>query len=194
MMNTREHKKELRKKFKSIRLSLDSCEKEKFDSAIFNRFISLWAFRNCETIFIYVSTDIEVDTRAIIKYALSKGKRVAVPSCIDGTYEMDFYYINDFDKDLEKRSFGVLEPILSRCQKASPDKKSICVVPALAYDNEGYRLGYGKGYYDRFLEHFESEIIGLVYSSCIVEKLPHGKHDKNVNMIVCEKAIIPVLK
>ena len=84
-------------------------------------------YQACQTLLTFVSTDIEVDTRGLIGQALRDGKRVAVPYCVDGTRQMDFYYIQSM-KDLAPRTFGVLEPLVERCQKWSDDQNSICPV------------------------------------------------------------------
>lgn len=185
----RVYKKELRDKFKLYRRELDERKKDELDEKIFRKFISLESYKRCERLLVYVSTDIEVDTMRIIRAALEDGKTVAVPRCIDGTRDMDFYIIES-DKQLEPGSFGVLEPNPSICRKLDDFSNAVCIVPALAYDMEGYRLGYGKGYYDRFLSaHGTLFNIGIEYCACTVEKLVRGRYDISANLIVTEKYI-----
>lgn len=145
----RVQKNELRDKMKRFRREMPPLVKQKKDMAIRRGVQSLKQYQACQTLLTFVSTDIEVDTRGLIGQALRDGKRVAVPYCVDGTRQMDFYYIQSM-KDLAPRTFGVLEPLVERCQKWSDDQNSICLVPGLAFDRHGFRLGYGKGYYDRF--------------------------------------------
>ena len=100
---------------------------------------------------------------------------------------MEFYYLRSFDEDLESGAFGVLEPKIGRCEKMTDFSNSICIVPGLAFDNEGYRLGYGKGYYDRFLCNYPGVKIGICYASCVKRELPHGFYDVPVGILVTDR-------
>lgn len=184
--NLKEHKIALRKNFRSIRQALVSGDKSSLDEKIFFRIINNQAFKSAEIILTYVSTEIEVDTRKLIEFCFENKKTVAVPRCIDGTRDMDFFIINSLE-DLEPGSFSVLEPKLS-CKKLTEFDNSVCVVPGLAFDMKGYRLGYGKGYYDRFLNRVSDMYrIGLCYCSCTVQELMHGRFDVPVHALITEK-------
>lgn len=191
MNDIRPLKQKLRAESKLYRNELSNNEKAELDSKISDRLFNTWQYKNCEVLLTYVSTEIEVDTREIISRALADGKRVAVPRCIDNTRFMDFYFIKDFD-DLEGGYMGVLEPIPEKCEKMTDFSEGLCIVPALMFDLYGYRLGYGKGYYDRFLSNFCGETLGICYNRCIREKLPHGKFDKCVEKIITQSRIITV--
>lgn len=179
----------LREKSKSYREGLNPVEKEKLDKKITNRFLNLWQYRDAGLILIYVSTDIEVDTHAIILNALSKGKKVAVPRCLEGTRKIDFYLINSLD-DLLPGTFDVPEPDPQTSEKLSDFNGALCVVPALVYDSAGYRIGFGKGYFDRFLTATNVNTIGITYDACLFDIVPRGKYDKRVNMIITESKIL----
>lgn len=187
----REVKKNLRAKHKEIRNSMAQEEKESLDLRIFDKLVSLSLFRNAKLILTYVSTNIEVDTKRLISYALKQGKRVAVPRCIDNTRLMKFYEITSLD-DLEKHTFGVLEPILDRCEPVENFDSSICILPGLAFDKRGYRLGYGKGYYDRFLAGYYGMCVGLCYHENMEERVPRGRYDRPANYIITEKGLRPI--
>lgn len=184
----REVKSDLRSGFKNKRSIMSEEVKFNMDSEIQSRFLTLRQYSACSTVFTYVSKDIEVDTFAIIRAAWANGKRVAVPKCIPNTRDMAFYYITKIE-DLEPGAFGVMEPNESKCEKVTDYSKGLCIVPGLSFDAEGYRLGYGKGYYDRFLAKFNGDTVGLCYSSCIKWKLPHGYYDRPVDMIVTDRYI-----
>lgn len=187
VINLREYKISLRKKFKEIRFGFTPEQKASMDERIFSRLISTKAYQDCNTLLTYVSTDIEVDTRKLIEKALSDGKTVAVPKCIDGTRNMKFYIINSFD-DLEVATFSVLEPKVQQCTELLDFHCALSVVPGLAFDMNGYRLGYGKGYYDRFLNRVEGLTnVGLCYCSCTVNHLTYGKFDVPVQTLITEK-------
>lgn len=193
LTDIRKDKAQLRNKYKEIRQNLDLQDKRSSDEKIKRKITDLWAYREENLILTYVSLENEVDTKEIIKYALNDGKVVAVPRCVENTRNMEFYIINSI-KDLEKGSFGVLEPNIEKCKKLDDSTKGLCIVPALAFDKRGYRLGYGKGYYDRFLSNFKGKSIGICYFSCISERLPNGRYDKMVSSIVTEKGVISILK
>lgn len=188
-IDIREHKKNLRLSLKQKRNDMSSSEKESKSNSITTKIISTSWYKNSDTILVYVSTEIEVDTKELIKYALNNGKKVAVPRCIPGTCEMDFYYISSLD-DLETGTFSVLEPVIEKCQKVEIFDNVLSIVPGLAFDLEGYRIGYGKGYYDRFLsKHRNMFNIGICFCNCIVTKLYRGRFDVSVNALITEKFI-----
>ena len=125
----------------------------------------------------------------LIKQALDDEKIVAVPRCVNGTRDMVFYIIKSID-DLEKGSFSVMEPIPKKCVKLKKFDGALCIIPALAYDRYGYRLGYGKGYYDRFLSAHKGLIkTGIEYCCCMETKLIHGRFDVPTDIIVTEKYV-----
>ncbi len=164
--------------------------KEQKDSRIARRFVSLRAFQKAELVLCYVSTPIEVGTREIIERAWKAGKRVAVPYCLPQATAMEFYEIRSFD-DLQPRTFGVLEPVPHRCRIITDFSRSIAVVPGLCFDSYGYRLGYGKGYYDRFLQTYRGMKVGICYQKCTKTQLIHGRYDVAVDLLVTEYAVRP---
>ena len=184
----RQVKKALREKYLNIRRNCSEEEKQRLDVKITRKLLNLWAFREADTVLCYVSTPIEVDTVGVISTALSMGKRVAVPRCADGKPQMDFYYIESLG-DLKKQHFGIPEPEADESKRVRDLSDGFCVVPALSFDVNGYRLGFGGGYYDRFLADFHGVTAGLCYESCISKKLPRGRYDKSIDMIVTESRL-----
>lgn len=191
IVDIRPFKRELREAFRAARLALSEEEKQRLDTKITNKFLNLWQYREAQTLLCYVSTDIEVSTFSILQNALDVGKTVAVPRCVPGTREMEFYCIRTLS-ELSPGAFGVLEPQPDACRRLTDLSSGLCVIPALGYDEAGYRLGYGKGYYDRFLSHFAGNTVGLVYESCLRDSLPHGKFDRRTEKIVTENRVISV--
>lgn len=189
LRDIREEKAAIRSSCILLRSQLTADEKKSLDMRIFNRLTNLWLYRECGTLLTYVSTDMEVDTRALIGDALTRSKRVAVPRCIPGLHEMEFYYITSFD-DLQKGAYGILEPIKSKCEKFADLNDGLCIIPALAFDEQGDRLGFGKGYYDRFLSRFKGDTAGICYECCISDRLPHGRFDRCADIVVTEKRVI----
>lgn len=190
----RVHKKELRDKYKQIRRDMPADLKSNHDKQIFSRLVDMEAYKKSKLVLAYVSTEIEVDTIKFIEYALNDNKIVAVPRCVEGTRDMEFYVIKEIE-DLEPGSFSVLEPVPEKCRKLDNFENAFCIVPALVYDSYGYRLGYGKGYYDRFLSaHKNMFLVGIGYCCCMVTKLIHGHFDVAVNTIVTEKYVKRCIK
>lgn len=176
----------LRAKYRGLREAMPEDVKTRRDRQMLRQIRRLWQYRKNAVLLTYVSTPIEVDTRNLIRQALADGKKVAVPRCVPGTRSMEFFFINSLD-ELQPGAFGVLEPDPSIHEKLADLSSGLCLVPAFSYDWQGYRLGYGKGYYDRFLSRFGGDIIGICYSDCVQRSLPHGRFDRPVDLLVTEK-------
>lgn len=189
MLTLREEKNKLRAVYKQLRKQIPPAEKAKRDQKICAHFLSLASYRYADTLLLYYPRPDEVDTRPIIEDALKSGKKVALPRCRDGG-QMDFHFISGLT-DLTDGRFNIPEPSAA-CPRF--DKQSICksiliLVPGLAFDKKGYRLGYGKGYYDRYLSDVRIQSVGLAYSNCLTKQLPKGKYDLPVDLIVSEKGV-----
>ena len=184
------NKKELRAYYKTLRKALSKCEKDKLDNEITENFLSLDEYKNAQCLLCYVSSQIEVGTIAVIQTASKDGKSVYVPKCSDEGNAMTFYRIGSL-VELTIGSYGILEP--SETAVKYMGENALCIVPALSYDKLGYRLGFGKGYYDRFLnENKNLYPIGFCYSNCMTEKLPSEQYDIAVKKIITENLIIDI--
>ena len=186
--NVKEHKIQLRAVMSEKRKQITAEEKQRMDAAICRRLIALAGFRYADEILTYSPLKNEVDISEVNASALKSGKLLAFPKCVTGTSNMDFYEVSSMD-ELEKGSFSIMEPRADCKLWLPPEKKSVlCIIPAMAYDKDGYRLGYGKGFYDRFLADRDFIKVGVVYSKFLVDyKLPRGRFDLAVNVIVTEK-------
>ena len=180
-----ETKKELRRHYKALRLSMRN--KADKDRIIAERFLNSDLYRKAEAVLVYVSSEIEVDTYAIIKDAFSQNKTVAAPRCNPESCTMMFYVISSFD-DLSEGAYGIYEP-KSSCTEISVDENTLCIVPGLSFDKDGYRLGFGKGYYDRYLSSFPGKSAGLCYNECVCEKAVRNNFDKSVSALFTETEI-----
>lgn len=184
-------KKELRQKYRNIRETMPIEDKSIFDSKIFTRLCSFEQYLKAKAILIFVSTKIEVDTRNMIEQAFKDKKTVAVPKCLDKNGAMAFFVIKSMD-ELKKASFDLMEPDISVSPRLTDFSNSICILPGFAFDSSGYRIGFGKGYYDRFLQKYSGIKIGICYNSCITEGLPHGRFDVSADYVVTPKYILTV--
>lgn len=179
-------KKELRKFYKSIRECISRNEKTLFDSKIFTFLVNSELFKDAETLLIYVSVNNEIDTNSIIKFALSEGKKVAVPYCVGNM--MNFLVIKSPD-DLIDGKFGIPTADPEKCFSVEDFSNALCVVPGLSFDNYGNRLGYGGGFYDRFLSKNKVKTVGLCYERSISNALPIEKYDIATDYILNENGL-----
>jgi 5-formyltetrahydrofolate cyclo-ligase len=134
----------------------------------------------------YISIDNEVDTRTIVRSALEEGRRIAIPRIrTDAT--MDWVEIQSLET-LSPGKHGIPEPP-SAAPPLVPCQDSVVLVPALAFNAAGHRIGFGGGYFDRFLAGFEGVSIGLAYDYQVIEPWPLAPHDRPVQFVVTESAV-----
>lgn len=153
------------------------------------RLFSLKEFKEAHTILFYYSKGSEVKTKEMMEEALRKGKRVLLPRV--RRREIYLGEIKDLEKDVEKGSFGILEP-KEASKKATPKGIDLVILPGIAFDLKGRRVGYGLGYYDRFLRKIPKRIplIGLAYNFQVVKNISGKKHDRKVSKVITETRIL----
>ncbi len=150
----------------------------------------LVSFKHADVVLVYAPIKSEVDVMPIALSALEKGKRVAFPKCDKETRTMKFHFISSFE-DFEIGAYGIREP-KENLPIYNPETETgvaICFLPGLAFDVYGYRLGYGKGYYDKFLHTYRGSTIGITYTELISPSLPRGKFDIPCNIMLTEKGV-----
>ena len=180
------YKKELRRYYKELRLGMSSDERKEADRQIAKRLLESEQYKSCEMFLCFVSTDIEVSTREILRSAFSE-KTVLCPRCVGSPKDgmMHFYKVRSFD-ELEESLMGILEPPES-LERTERFENALCILPGLAFDKEGFRLGFGGGYYDRFLTGFEGVKLGICYENCVCERLSHNGFDIKADMLITDK-------
>ncbi|HCB94957.1 5-formyltetrahydrofolate cyclo-ligase [Ruminococcus sp. YE282] len=188
LKNIKERKRELRAYYKKLRAECPQDIKQDLDKELTQKFLLLDEYKNCDTLFAFVSMPIECDTSKIIDNALLDNKRVALPKCKNKSGIMDFYFINSKD-DLKKGMYSIFEPDSDKCKLVTDFSHGLCLVPGLCFDFQGYRLGFGKGYYDKFLNDFGGTSVGICYSRYVEKSLPHGIFDKYTDILVTEKFV-----
>ena len=192
-LNIKEQKNQIRDIYKDKRKNLPLEQKKKMDEAICKRFLSLSSYRYADTILVYSPIKGEIDTMPIVCDAWAKGKKVAFPRCIDGN-RMVYHYVTS-EQQLENGMYGIREPSAELPLYTSAQfEHAICILPAIVYDERCYRLGYGKGYYDRFLSEFNGIKAGLIYSDFIVKEIPNGRFDLKSDVVITEKGVISFAK
>ncbi|MBQ7384706.1 MAG: 5-formyltetrahydrofolate cyclo-ligase [Clostridia bacterium] len=187
-MNTKEEKKALRAEYRRLRVEISEERKKALDEKICREIISLACFRFADTLLTYYPIKGEIDLTPVTLEALARGKRVAYPVCDTESREMTFRYINSLS-ELCEGSYSIPEPPQS-APEFDGGEGSLCIVPAFAFDKDGYRLGYGGGYYDRFLKSFGGTSLGAVYSDFLTDELPRGYYDIAARVIVTERGSI----
>ena len=142
---------------------------------------------DAQSIGIYVSYEGEVDTHSLIELFLRQKKNVFVPLVQREKKRMSFSQIKSL-QDLSPGEYGILEPILELRNGREPNL-DVIVVPGVAFDNKGSRLGQGGGYYDQFLKKTDATSIGLAYDFQILAEIPLEEHDRPVDFVVSESRI-----
>lgn len=166
-------------------------KKSEKDETIRENLICSDLYLNAKQVLFYAPLNDEINIDDCINDALMLKKRVALPCCTDNNGNMKFYYISSFD-DLKIGHFGVREPDVDKCEEVTCFDNSLCIVPGLAFSKNGFRIGYGKGYYDRFLKNYVSISIGLCYNEFVLNEIPTDENDIPVNYVITESSIITV--
>ncbi|MDR2436919.1 MAG: 5-formyltetrahydrofolate cyclo-ligase [Endomicrobium sp.] len=186
-------KKKARAEFLSMRNRLDSNSALLYSIAIFAAVKKLALYEQANTIMVYLSYGSEVITDFIVKSAISEGKNVVVPVIKTPGVLMHALRIIGLE-DADQLIYGIREPEANLDNVVSKDSIDLVLIPGLAFDLSGYRIGYGKGYYDRWLKDVSvSKTVGLAYDFQITDKLPIGKHDLPMGTIVTEQRIIQTI-
>lgn len=166
-------------------LSPDYCQST--DEKICQYLLSLADYQQAQTVFCYVGTAGEINTRPILLDVLKRGKRLVVPKCISQGI-MEAYQIKDLD-DLQSGKYGILEPKPS-CLKILPEMVDLGIIPCLTCGSDGKRIGYGGGYYDRYLPRANFTKIALCRARLIKEDIPTDVHDCKMDIVISENGVI----
>ncbi|MBB6175297.1 5-formyltetrahydrofolate cyclo-ligase [Anoxybacillus tengchongensis] len=182
-------KKLLRQQMKQRILHMTKEERKQKERIIQDILFQQHCWKKAHMIGITISRQIEVDTIRIIERAWQEGKKVAIPKCDIAAKQMTFREIHSFQQ-IECTFFDLYEPIVKETKEVQKHEMELLFVPGLAFVRKGYRLGYGGGYYDRYLGDFSNDTISLAYDCQIVSTLPIEQHDIPVQMIVMNEGII----
>ncbi|MCD8355812.1 MAG: 5-formyltetrahydrofolate cyclo-ligase [Clostridia bacterium] len=180
-------KSELRSTLLRQRHAIPQAERDAVNQSICQKVVASTQYHEAENIFIYWSTEDEIDTHAIIADALRQGKRVCVPKCLPGHVMEPRQILSE--ADLTEETFGIPEPG-AHCEVISSDEIQLCIVPALACDSSGTRLGYGGGFYDRFLPKTRAYRMALCAQARILETIPVQPHDVRCDCIMTETEVM----
>jgi len=183
-------KDQIRREILRIRNSLSENEMVVNSNIISNMVISTKEYKKASSIGLYFPIGSEVNTIEIIKHSLATKRIISLPRIIDSNKILFFKIIENSFEDIKmtKGKYGILENSMS---DFIITKMDLLIVPGIAFDLQGNRIGYGKGYYDRFLSKLKANnIMALAFENQIIDKIPKTQNDIPVNVIVTEKRII----
>ncbi|TDA66950.1 MAG: 5-formyltetrahydrofolate cyclo-ligase [Clostridia bacterium] len=174
------------------RLAMSADEVATLSALVAARLWSLPEYQKAELIMSYVAFRHEVETRDIILRSLAMGKKVAVPLTVSREKRLIPSQVYDFPGDLAPGCWGILEPKTEALRPVDPSEIDLVLVPGVAFDRHGNRLGYGGGFYDRFLAQLpaHSASIALAYDFQVLPEVEHGQQDWPVNIIITEAEVI----
>ena len=177
-------KKELRELVYNKRSEIKDEIKSKWDATILHELLNSEFYKNAKIIFTYVSFQGEVDTIKFIEKALSEGKTICVPKVISKKEGMEAHILTNLD-ELEKSSYGILEP-KNKNKPINPLDIDLLIMPGVAFDKDNGRIGYGGGFYDRFLKTIapKAHKIALAYDFQVFDKNPMDEFDERVDFII----------
>ncbi len=184
-------KKEIRKKVLSQRNSLLESDISKKSDSITKNLFSLHFIDEAKTVMVYSHFGSEPETKQIIDKLLHAGKKVVLPATLIEQKEILALYIDSDTRLLENR-YGIMEPLPTEEKTAKPEEIDVVIIPGVAFDEKGNRIGFGHMYYDKFLSDFKPRTmkIALAFELQIIEPFKAESHDIPVDLIVTEERII----
>ncbi|MBR2381277.1 MAG: 5-formyltetrahydrofolate cyclo-ligase [Clostridia bacterium] len=187
-MNTINNKQLLRQKCRYIRDSFGEMHINKASERACKILTQTPEFLSADTILIYYPTKNEISPLPILEVAQKSGKRIALPVCNMENNSLSFHIITSID-EVNPSHFGICEPPKIN-EEPIVTERTLALIPALAFSKKGHRLGYGRGFYDRFLADFKGISAGLSYSELVFDKIPHEDHDIPLKMLITESEVL----
>ncbi len=188
-MDIKTKKTDLRNEYLLKRKSLSPEERAARDEKICAAVLASASFRYSETVLAYYPRPYEIDIRPVLTAAMALGKHVALPRC-EEEHRMTYRYVASLD-GLAPGSYGIYEPAADAPLFAEdPASPSLCLVPGVVFDNHGYRIGYGGGYYDRFLHDYHGSLAGVIYRDFILPAIPYGRFDLALPVMITDSGIV----
>ena len=189
LKKTSSYKEKLRKKIQNRRDNLQVRYRKERSKIIAEKFFNTVYYINSNNILIYYPFRSEVDVTIIIKKALKNKKNIILPR-ID-KHNLNLFYVNDLKKQLEKGTYGIMEPAIGLCRPTDISDIDLAVVPGLGFDKKLNRLGYGGGFYDKLLMHIPEGVkkIALCFDIQVINNIPASENDIKVDCIITDTEI-----
>lgn len=182
-------KEKIRSEVQETLKSLNSARRSSVIQSLHDRLFDSDLWKKAESIGVTMSQDIEWDTYPIINRAWREKKMISVPKATHKTRQMTFYAITSFDQ-LEEGYIGIQEPIEGKATEIKKQEIDLLIVPGVAFTKAGYRIGFGGGFYDRFLADYTGETVSLIATEQLYNNLPHDEYDQPVNYIITDQGLI----
>lgn len=191
MMDAEESKEQLRELLRSKRARISDSDYAAHSKKIIATLLQQREYQSAQAIHCYVSINErrEVNTHSLIKMMLETEKQVVVPVTHFEDRRLSHFELTSFD-NLVPSKWGGLEPRPEDSMRRLPPELELVIVPMVGGDEQGHRIGYGGGFYDRFLKKAACPAIGLCFEQNIVPSLPTGDHDVSLNKIITEARVI----
>ena len=172
--------------------ALSESEINEKTAAVESRLFAFANFLESKIALLYISENLELGTDSIIQKAYSYNKIVVLPAFDPENYQMTLMKVDAFGQELIPGPRGVLEPDPSKCKVVPMDRIDIAILPGLAFDEKGGRIGLGTGYYDRLIPRLDitTRKVALTFEEQIIPQVPMESHDKQVDIIITDKRII----
>ena len=175
-------KRELRQQIRTQKRRLSAVEMAVMSEDICSKVLALASWQEAGTLLLYYPLPDEVDVRMLIKDAFESGKRVLLPVVKGDELELHLY---EGEASLKEGAFGIMEPTGPLFAPKHYDEIELAVIPGMAFDSAGHRLGRGKGYYDRLLPHLKAaKLIGICFSFQFLDEVPAEAHDISVCKVI----------
>lgn len=178
-----------RKRMALIRNTLNLKDQKAFSELIEKQVLNMDEYQNAQTVLLYCSFGSEVYTNSLIEKCLKDKKNTLLPHIVPKTKTIKALKINDFEKDTKTGHIKIIEP-KENCEEFSKKDIDLIIVPGLAFGIKGERLGYGKGFYDRFLKGCSGRFVAICFDVQITRKIIPESHDVDMHKIVTEKRVI----
>ncbi len=189
-------KNEIRQLMRVRRNELSLSDRHTLSNAVSARLFETEAYRAARSVMVYLTHGSEVNTDALLARALGEGKTVLAP-VVNQEKEREMYaaQIRCRETDVSPGAFCIPEPRAAHCRRYEPGSIDLVIVPGLAFDRYGHRLGYGKGYYDLWLGNFRREQrVGIAYHFQLVSTLPREKDDVPLGCIVTDRQLLKTIE
>ncbi len=182
-------KDEVRKVCLGQRISLGEKERNRKSKIIQQRLMDLPEYRQAQTVMLYLNFREEVETTALAEATIAGRKKLVLPRCASDRILLPLE-VGDLEQDIESGTYGIHEPKLA-LRAAEPSEIDLIIVPGTAFDLQGNRLGYGGGYYDRFLMRLKplTPIVALGFECQVIGQVPVGQNDVKMTMLITENAV-----
>ncbi|MBW1895662.1 MAG: 5-formyltetrahydrofolate cyclo-ligase [Deltaproteobacteria bacterium] len=192
MEDVKARKSEIRENALARRDALSKVERAEKSAAIMDRLFDFANFLEAKIVMFYMNHKSEVQTEDMVRRALEIGKIVALPLVDADKGEIVPYKVGDVDRDISVGYGGIREPSLPRCKTIPVQHINLSIVPAIALDERGGRLGHGTGFYDRFIPELDitTRKVALAFECQIVPQIPMEPHDRYIDIIITEKRIV----